>query len=243
MIYKLKAKVYTGVLKRGIMMSMGTILVIDDEIAMRALIKSFLVPEGYLVKDASNGMEALEMIYEESPDLIIVDIMMPFMDGYTFTKELRKSSDTPIIFLSAKGEEWDKVKGLKLGADDYLVKPFHYGELIARIETVLRRSSKHYRKILTIKAGPITIDVENHLAFLDGKEVSLTLKEFGLLSLLVTHRNNLITRNNLMATIWGTEYSGTDRTVDTHIKTLRLKMKQHGVLIKTVWGLGYKLEV
>lgn len=224
-------------------MSVRKILIIDDEADMRKLIKSFLVSEGYLVTEAANGMEALKMFNYNSPDIMLVDVMMPFMDGYAFTEEIRKTSNIPIIFLSAKGEEWDKVKGLKLGGDDYLVKPFHSGELIARIETVLRRTDPYFHKGNLLKAGPISLDLSGYRVFLESEELSLTMKEYKLLSLLVTNKNSLVTRDYLMETVWGLEYSGTERTVDTHIKTLRMKMKEHGELIKTVWGLGYKLEV
>jgi len=224
-------------------MSVQQVLIIDDEAPMRVLIKSFLIKDGYGVSEASNGMDALKMVEENPPDLMLVDVMMPFMDGYTFTEEVRKTSNTPIIFLSAKGEEWDKIKALKLGADDYLVKPFHSGELIARIETVLRRTSPNFRKGDVIKAGPVLLDLTSYRLFLDDQELALTMKEFKLLSLLVQNKNSLVTREYLMQTVWGMEYSGTERTVDTHVKTLRMKMKHHGELIKTVWGLGYKLEV
>ncbi|MGD7044890.1 response regulator transcription factor [Jeotgalibacillus proteolyticus] len=224
-------------------MSVRKIAVVDDEETMRKLIKSFLVPEGYHVYEAANGLDALSIIRAEQPDLILADIMMPFMDGYALTEEIRKTSQTPIIFLSAKGEDLDKVKGLRLGADDYVVKPFHSEELLARIETVLRRTDPHFKKGEVAKAGPVSLDLTSHRVFIEGEEIRLTIKEYKLLSLLVTNKNSLVSREYLMETVWGLEYSGTERTVDTHIKTLRMKMKQHGERIKTVWGLGYKLEV
>ncbi|PPA70889.1 response regulator transcription factor [Jeotgalibacillus proteolyticus] len=224
-------------------MSVRKILIVDDEAAMRKLIRSFLVQEGYAVLEAANGLDALKAAASDQPDIMIVDVMMPYMDGFTFTEELRKTSNTPVIFLSAKGEEWDKVKGLRLGADDYLVKPFHSGELLARIESVLRRTDPNFRKEELLKAGPVSLDQTSHRAFIDEQELSLTVKEFKLLSLLMTNKNSVVTREYLMETVWGHDYSGTERTVDTHVKTLRMKMKQHGELIKTVWGLGYKLEV
>ncbi|MCZ8538345.1 response regulator transcription factor [Paenisporosarcina quisquiliarum] len=224
-------------------MSLGTILVVDDELEMRRLIQSFLVAEGYTVLEAANGMDALDFVKKANIDLMLLDVMMPYVDGYTVTKEVRKTSDIPIIFLSARGDEWDKVKGLRFGADDYLVKPFHSGELIARIETVLRRSTQAKQKNKLLKAGPILIDETNHEAYVEGTYIPLTRKEFSLLSLLVANQNHLLTRTLLMETVWGLEYSGTERTVDTHIKTLRLKLHSAGSFIKTVRGLGYKLEV
>lgn len=224
-------------------MSLATILVVDDEPDMRRLIRSFLVAEGYSVLEATNGMDALDLVKKTTIDLMLLDVMMPFVNGYTVTKEVRKTSNMPIIFLSARGDEWDKVKGLRFGADDYLVKPFHSGELIARIETVLRRSNQSAHKNILLKAGPIIIDETNHEVYLEGTKIVLTRKEFDLLALLVANQNKLLTRTLLMETVWGMEYSGTERTVDTHIKTLRLKLHTAGSYIKTVRGLGYKLEV
>lgn len=224
-------------------MSLATILVVDDEPDMRRLIRSFLVAEGYSVLEATNGMDALDIIKKTNIDLMLLDVMMPFVNGYTVTQEVRKTSNMPIIFLSARGDEWDKVKGLRFGADDYLVKPFHSGELIARIETVLRRSIQPTHKNILLKAGPIIIDETNHEVYLEGTQILLTRKEFDLLALLIANQNKLLTRTFLMETVWGMEYSGTERTVDTHIKTLRLKLHIAGSFIKTVRGLGYKLEV
>lgn len=224
-------------------MSLATILVVDDEPEMRRLIRSFLVAEGYSVLEATNGMDALDLLKKTAIDLMLLDVMMPFVNGYTVTQEVRKTSNLPIIFLSARGDEWDKVKGLRFGADDYLVKPFHSGELIARIETVLRRSIQAAHKNILLKAGPIIIDETNHEVYLEDSKILLTRKEFDLLVLLVTNQNKLLTRTLLMETVWGMEYSGTERTVDTHIKTLRLKLRTAGSFIKTVRGLGYKLEV
>jgi DNA-binding response OmpR family regulator len=224
-------------------MSLATILVVDDEPEMRRLIRSFLVAEGYSVLEATNGMDALDIVKKTAIDLMLLDVMMPFVNGYTVTQEVRKTSNMPIIFLSARGDEWDKVKGLRFGADDYLVKPFHSGELIARIETVLRRSIQPAHKNILLKAGPIIIDETNHEVYLEGTKILLTRKEFDLLALLIANQNKLLTRTLLMETVWGMEYSGTERTVDTHIKTLRLKLHTAGSFIKTVRGLGYKLEV
>lgn len=224
-------------------MSALNILIVDDEQDMRVLIRSFLIAEGYQVTEAANGLDALSVIDKTSPDLVLVDVMMPFMDGYALVEEVRKTSDVPVIFLSAKGEEWDKVKGLKLGADDYLSKPFYSEELIARIETVLRRVKPQHQKTTWLKAGPLSLDPKNHRVLVADHEVLLTMKEFQLLSVLVMNKNNVLTRRNLMEIVWGMDYSGTERTVDTHIKTLRMKLGEKGMAIKTVWGVGYKLEV
>ena len=224
-------------------MNMQKILIVDDERNMRTLIRSFLTAEGYGVVEASNGLDALRLIEKTSPDLVLIDVMMPFMDGYTLVEEVRKTLDVPIIFLSAKGEEWDKVKGLKLGADDYLSKPFNSEELMARIETVLRRANPSQHKSQWIKAGPFSLDQRNHSAYVADREILLTMKEFQLLAVLMQHKNNVMSRGTLMEMVWGMDYSGTERTVDTHIKTLRMKIGEKGMVIKTVWGIGYKLEV
>jgi DNA-binding response OmpR family regulator len=169
--------------------------------------------------------------------------MMPYMDGFSFAEEMKKMHDIPLIFLSAKGEEWDKVHGLRLGGDDYIVKPFHPEELIARIESVLRRSKASAVQSSIFTAGPLTISVETHSVLLHGNPLSLTLKEFELLLLLIKNQGKLFTREQLLYLIWGDNYTGSERTVDTHIKTIRLKLKNDGQLIQTVWGKGYKLEV
>lgn len=224
-------------------MNIHKLLIVDDEQDMRMLIRSFLVAEGYQVLEASNGAEALMLLEKNAPDLILADVMMPFMDGYALIEEVRKTRDVPVIVLSAKGEEWDKVKGLKLGADDYIAKPFHSAELIARIETVLRRTDPKRRKSNLLQAGVFSIDQKNHRAFAGENEISLTMKEFQLLAVLVQHPKNVLSRRILLEMVWGMDYEGTERTVDTHIKTLRLKLGDKGEAIKTVWGVGYKLEV
>ncbi|MGR3764469.1 response regulator transcription factor [Rossellomorea sp. NS-SX7] len=220
-----------------------TIMIIDDEEQMRKLVQTFLQNEGYNVAEAANGMDALHKIRQTPPDLLLVDVMMPYMDGFSFAEEMKKTHDIPLIFLTAKGEEWDKVHGLRLGGDDYIVKPFHPGELIARIESVLRRAKSAAVQTASFTAGPLTIIVEAHSAFLHGIPLSLTLKEFELLLLLVKNQGKLFTREQLLNLVWGDHYTGSERTVDTHIKTIRLKMKNEGQLIQTVWGKGYKLEV
>ncbi|MFD1204793.1 MULTISPECIES: response regulator transcription factor [Sporosarcina] len=219
-----------------------TILIIDDEPQMRQLIRTFLEKDGYEVAEATDGAHALSLIDSVRPHLCIVDIMMPFMDGFTFAQELNKDHDIPIIFLSAKGEEWDKIHGLKLGGDDYIVKPFMPGELLARIESVLRRS---YRSTVTdsLQIGPLVIDPHAHTVTLNDEPLSLTLKEFGVLQTLAKNKGRVFSREQLLHIVWGEDHQSTDRTVDTHIKTLRLKMGEYGQMIETVWGIGYKFEV
>lgn len=224
-------------------MSSYTIMIIDDESQMRDLVRKFLETENYKVVEATDGVHALSLIEETSPDLFIVDVMMPFMDGFQFAKEVKRDYTTPIIFLSARGDEWDKVNGLKLGGDDYIVKPFLSAELLARVESVLRRTYQNTQPIDLLKVGPFVIDTEAHSVTVEGKPLSLTLKEFGLLRLFVRNEGRVFSREQLLEIVWGENHQSTDRTVDTHIKTLRLKLGDHAELIETVWGVGYKLEV
>lgn len=220
-----------------------TIMIVDDEEQMRKLVQTFLLKEGYSVLQATDGIDALAKIKNNIPDLLLVDVMMPFIDGFTFASEVKKIQDIPLIFLTAKGEEWDKVHGLKLGADDYIVKPFHPGELLARIESVLRRAKVAPLSSTRLILGPLVIDTNSHSVKLEHQPISFTLKEYELLFLLAKNNGKLFSREQLLQSIWGDDYTGSERTVDTHIKTLRLKLKQHGSLIRTVWGKGYKFEV
>jgi DNA-binding response OmpR family regulator len=220
-----------------------TIMIVDDEEQMRDLVKTFLQNEGYTVVQAANGIDALSKIHKKVPDLLLVDIMMPYMDGFMFAEEMKKIQDIPLIFLSAKGEEWDKVYGLRIGGDDYIVKPFHPGELLARIESVLRRAKIASLPATRFMFGPLILDIDSHTALLDGQSLSLTLKEYELLHLLAKNKGKLFSREQLLHSIWGDGYTGSERTVDTHIKTLRLKLKSYSSLIQTIWGKGYKFEV
>ncbi|MBP2241211.1 DNA-binding response OmpR family regulator [Cytobacillus eiseniae] len=220
-----------------------TILVIDDEEDMGHLAEMYLENAGYRVFLASSGKEGYELLKRKAMDLIILDIMMPDEDGYQVCQKIREKYNTPIIFLSAKGEEWDKVKGLKLGGDDYIVKPFSPGELTARIEAVLRRSNVKSTEAKTqIHIGEILIDRMSRTVAVNGDLIALTMKEFDLLLFLAEHYAQALSREQLLEHIWGIGYFGSLRTVDTHVKTLRMKL---GIAdyIQTVWGIGYKLEV
>ena len=224
-------------------MNSSTIMIIDDEPQMRKLIRMFLEKEGYTVIEATDGVHALSLIAKVDPQLLLVDVMMPYMDGFTFAKEVKRTSTIPLIFLSAKGDEWDKIQGLKLGGDDYIVKPFLPGELLARIESVLRRSYQNKAIADTLTIGPLVIEIEAHKVSLNGNPLLLTLKEFGMLHILAKNKGRVYSREQLLHIVWGEEHQSSERTVDTHIKTLRLKMGNHGELIETVWGIGYKFEV
>lgn len=218
------------------------VLIIDDEEDMQNLVQMYLENSGFLCVHASSGTEAYNSMLEQEFDLVILDIMMPYEDGFSVCEKIRSFSQVPIIFLSAKGEEWDKVRGLQLGGDDYIVKPFSPGELVARINAVLRRSSfmKSEEEILT--HGKITIDKKGRKVSVEGATIPLTFKEFELLLFLVEHDGQALSREQLLDYVWGMDYHGSLRTVDTHIKTLRMKMGT-GDYIQTIWGVGYKFEV
>ena len=223
-------------------MSKCKVLLVDDESDMRQLVGMYLDNFGYEWKEAENGKQALHMLEIESFDFVILDIMMPEMDGITVCKEIRKASDIPIIFLTAKGEEWNRVNGLRTGADDYIVKPFSPGELIARMEAVLRRYTK-YEEQEEIEFGPVVINEKSRRVAIGGEGISLTVKEFDLLYFLCQHNGQVFSREQLLEKVWGYDYAGSTRTVDTHVKTMRLKLGEHGNCIQTVWGVGYKFEV
>jgi DNA-binding response OmpR family regulator len=221
------------------------ILVADDEKDMIGLLSSYLKAHDYSVFSAGNGREAINASKRENIDLVLLDIMMPLMDGLEAAKEIRTFSDVPIIILTAKGNEDDRVTGLKAGADDYVVKPFSPKELIARIEAALRRSkgfTSESLKSQTIRHEELTVDLKGHVVNVDGSTVTLTRKEFLLLSLLMQNQGQVFSRDQLLDKVWGFESEGTARTVDTHIKTLRLKLKSAGSYVQTVWGVGYKFN-
>ncbi|MEH7346774.1 response regulator transcription factor [Bacillus sp. JJ1532] len=217
------------------------ILIIDDEEDMRHLVEMYLENSGFHCLSAANGEEGYAILKDTYISLIILDIMMPDEDGYEVCKRIREKYNIPIIFLSAKGEEWDKVQALQLGGDDYLVKPFSPGELVARINAVLRRSGMT-KTDSYIQVGKIIIDQLARKVSVAGQSISLTLKEFELLLCFVDHQSQALSREQLLDSVWGIDYIGSLRTVDTHIKTLRMKLGV-GDYIQTVWGIGYKFEV
>ncbi|CAM4076200.1 DNA-binding response regulator [Bacillus cereus] len=223
-------------------MSKYRVLVVDDESDMRQLVGMYLDNFGYEWGEAENGKEALRNLETDHYDFVVLDIMMPEMDGLSVCKEIRKTSDVPIIFLTAKGEEWNRVNGLRMGADDYIVKPFSPGELIARMEAVLRRYTKQEQQE-EIQFGPILINEKSRRIETNGESISLTVKEFDLLYFLCQHNGQVFSREQLLEKVWGYDYAGSTRTVDTHVKTMRLKLGESGNYIQTVWGVGYKFEV
>lgn len=225
-------------------MNQSRLLIIDDEEDMRALVHMYLKSSGFEVYQAANGEEALDILSAMPIDLIVADVMMPILDGFTLCLNIRQSSNVPIVFLTARGEEWDRVYGLKIGADDYIVKPFSPSELIARIDAVLRRVNRESAADKTVQLyGQIEINERGRTVKVCGESLALTLKEFELLLFLCRHRGQALSREQLLEHVWGIDYEGSVRTVDTHIKTLRIKLGNVGDFIQTMWGIGYKLEV
>ncbi|MDM5187595.1 response regulator transcription factor [Bacillus sp. DX4.1] len=223
-------------------MNKHKVLLVDDESDMRQLVGMYLDNFGYEWGEAENGKDALQMLGADHYDFVILDIMMPEMDGISVCKEIRKTSDIPVIFLTAKGEEWNRVNGLRIGADDYIVKPFSPGELIARMEAVLRRYTKHEQQEEQ-QYGSIMINEKSRRIEIESEPISLTVKEFDLLYFLCQHHGQVFSREQLLEKVWGYDYAGSTRTVDTHVKTMRLKLREYGNYIQTVWGVGYKFEV
>lgn len=222
------------------------ILIIDDDTNISELISLYLNKEGYETREVANGKLAIEIFEDYKPDLVLLDIMLPGADGYDVCKEIRKKSRTPIIMLTAKGEVFDKVLGLELGADDYMVKPFDPKELIARVKAVLRRNTQpiEEEKVKNrIVLDNLIIDKDNYSVTYEGNLVELPPKELEVLYFLASHPKQVFTREQLLDKIWGYDFVGDTRTVDVHIKRLRDKFEgDHAWSIKTVWGVGYKFE-
>jgi len=221
---------------------MAKVLVADDEYHIRDIIKRYLTFEGYEFLEASNGQEAVDIFRRESCDLIVMDVMMPGIDGITALRMIRETSAVPVILLTAKGEEYDKVFGFDLGADDYVVKPFSPKELMARIRAVLKRAGGTEEKPQVYTYRGLRIDPVSYEASIDGRKLNLTPKEFELLNHFVNHKGVVLTREGLLNELWGYDFYGDSRTVDTHVKMLRNSLGEYRSLIKTVWGVGYRYD-
>jgi len=222
------------------------ILVVDDEKRIVDLVKIYLEREGFSVDEAFDGQQALDKISSSSYDLIILDLMLPIVDGWTVCKDIRQKYDTPIIMLTARGEEFDKVLGFELGADDYVVKPFSPRELTARVKALLRRIVSKEDEESEILAFPeLMIDPISRVVKVNNKEVALTPKEFDLLYFLAKNKGKVFSREKLLKEVWGYDFYGSLRTIDTHIKQLREKLgrSKAASYISTIWGIGYKFEV
>ena len=219
------------------------ILVVDDESRMRKLVKDFLLRKDYMVLEATNGEEAVD-IFIENKDiaLIILDVMMPKMDGWQACKEIRALSEVPIIMLTAKSDERDELLGFELGVDEYISKPFSPKILVARVEAILRRTSGTSTGEV-LSAGDIELDISAHTVKVKGKNIDLSFKEFELLNYFVVNAGVALSREKILNNVWNYDYFGDARTIDTHVKKLRSKLGDCGEYIKTIWGMGYKFNV
>ena len=222
---------------------MAKILIVDDEAKIREVIREYAQFNKYETDEAADGLEAVNKAIKNDYDVIIMDIMMPKLDGYAACKEIKKEKDIPIIMLSARGEEYDKLFGFELGIDDYVVKPFSPKELMARVAVVLARNSKIGASAQTIlKSGSLEVDTQGRTVTVDGERIDVTLKEYEILAYLMQNKNIAISRDRLLSDIWGYDFFGDDRTIDTHIKNLRSRLGSARDKISTVRGVGYKFE-
>lgn len=225
----------------GVFMGRERILIVDDEQRIREMIREYANPEEYAITEAADGIEALKLFKEQEFSLIILDVMMPKMDGWSVCRDIRKTSRVPVIMLTARGEEYDKLFGFELGVDDYIVKPFSPKELMARIKAIIRRSKPSIEDNANrIIIEGLIVEFESRNVYVDGNLKNLTPKEYELLQFLVQHPNKVFSRDQLLNSVWGYDYAGDDRTVDTHVKMLRENLEGYRSFIATVWGTGYK---
>jgi len=224
-----------------------TILIADDNRQITSILEEYAKKEGHTPHVANDGQEALELFRKHKPDVVLLDVMMPKIDGFEVCREIRKNSGTPVIMITARGEDFEKIMGLDIGADDYIVKPFSPGEVMARVRAVLRRITKEAgQKKQVFSYENLIINLDEYIVTIDGSNVLLTKKETEILWTLATNINKVFSRDNLLNSLWGYDYFGDTRTVDSHIKRLRAKLDEYaheGWDIKTIWGVGYKFEV
>ncbi len=223
---------------------MAHILVVDDEINIRKVVREYAEFEGHQVTEAENGMEAVSLCCDNDFDLIIMDVMMPRLDGYSACKEIRKTKNIPVIMLSARGEEYDKLFGFEIGIDDYVVKPFSPKELMARVKVALKRNqpaAESARPDRYVFEG-LEVDIAGREVYVNGQKASMTPKEYDLLFYLVRNKNIALSREQLLEEVWGYDFFGDDRTVDTHVKMLRNSLGEYRKFIVTLRGMGYKFE-
>ncbi len=223
---------------------MSKILVVDDEFRIRQIIRKYAEFEGYEVEEATDGMQAIQICRQKEFDLIIMDVMMPELDGFSACREIRKFRDTPIIMLSARGEEYDKIHGFELGSDDYVVKPFSPKELMMRVGAVIKRSGKgddsNKNDVFTYKG--LVVDFSARTVTIDDKRVDMTPKEYDLFFYMVRNKGLALTRESLISEVWGYDFFGDERTLDTHIKLLRKSLGEYSKCIVTLRGVGYRFE-
>ena len=221
---------------------MAKLLIVDDEQKIREMIKKYAVFEGHQVFEASDGFTAVQMAEENNYDLIIMDVMMPELDGFSAVKAIRKFKQTPVIMLSARGEEYDRIHGFEVGIDDYVVKPFSVKELMMRVQAILARGGNYSNESNTVSFEGLTLDYSARIVTIDGKRVDLSPKEYELLFYLAKNKNIALSRERLITEIWGYDYYGDDRTLDTHIKLLRKSLGEYQKFIVTVRGVGYRFD-
>ena len=223
---------------------MSKILIVDDEINIRKVVREYAEFEGYEVTEAENGMEAVNLCRSNDYDLIIMDVMMPRLDGYSACKEINKTKSIPVIMLSARGEEYDKLFGFEIGVDDYVVKPFSPKELMPRVKAVLKRNSRSELSTQPDKYvfEGLEVNISGREVYVNGEKASMTPKEYDLLFYLVKNKNIALSRDKLLEEVWGYDFFGDDRTVDTHIKMLRNSLGEYRKFIVTLRGMGYKFE-
>ncbi len=222
---------------------MYNILICDDELMIRKLIRKYAEFEGHSVDEAANGMEAVLLCRDKKYDIIIMDIMMPELDGFSACREIRKDSNVPIIMLSARGEEYDRINGFELGIDDYVVKPFSPKELMLRINAIMKRAAGTENKNEKIEIEGLVADLTARTVTIDGARVDMSPKEYDLFFYMLRNRNIALTREKLITEVWGYDFYGDDRTLDTHIKLLRKSLGEYSKLIVTLRGVGYRFDV
>ncbi len=228
---------------------MYNILVVDDEARIRSIIKKYAEFEGYSVIEAADGMEAVHLCRTQEFDIVIMDIMMPELDGFSACREIRKTSNIPIIMLSARGEEYDRINGFELGIDDYVVKPFSPKELMLRIEAVMKRvrrttaeNTKKENLVIELDNGGLRADLTARIVLIDGEKIDMSPKEYDLFFYMLENRNVALTREKLISDVWGYDFFGDVRTLDTHIKLLRKSLGKYADLIVTLRGVGYRFD-
>ena len=228
---------------------MYNILIVDDEEMIRKLIRKYAEFEGHTVTEATDGMDAVIKFKNGSFDIIIMDIMMPELDGFSASREIRKTSNVPIIMLSARGEEYDKINGFEIGIDDYVVKPFSPKELLLRVNAIVKRSKpqekaeENKNEVISLANGGLVADLTARIVYIDGERIDMSPKEYELFFYMLRNKNIALSRDKLLSDVWGFDFYGDDRTVDTHIKTLRSRLKDYKKFIVTLRGMGYKFEV
>ena len=226
---------------------MYKILIVDDETMIRSLIRKYAEFEGHSVVEAVDGMDAISKFKSDGADIIIMDIMMPELDGFSACREIRKISGVPIIMLSARGEEYDKINGFEIGIDDYVVKPFSPKELMLRIDAIMKRSRAQAKEeskneVISLAGGGIVVDFTARIVYRDGERIEMSPKEYDLFFYMIKNKNIALSRDKLLSDVWGYDFFGDDRTLDTHIKILRKSLGAYNDLIVTIRGVGYRFE-